>query len=554
MASGFTFYTGVVIRDLSFSTLKDPSEYPQSKEGFSQSLVKTPITWMDPTVHPSAFTFVPMLDIYSDTITASIDNKSFGSIVGEIYRTITILNLYGETVTISSIDFPAGISSSSVFPIDILATSDVQIPIRAIESEGDLSFTDASITINHSKGSSVISGLSGSRVQLIKWRPVDDIKETLAFKTDILTKRNGTEQRISMAKFARQNLSMKFAPRRGADLEEFNNSMLNNLGKNTLVPMWHESMMCRGPLLEGDSSITVDSTAFSDIGDGGLFTISDGDFAEGIYTIESFSGDTIINIDGTVKKDFLKKCEIIPLKNVYIKSFSGSAMKDGFEPKSVEMENTEFYDIEIPDNDGFSSISLTPFLNEYNFVVGGISNDSVQSITRVDSGIGVFRNKRDWDLSIKKTTKGFFTKNKEDCWKVKGFLMATKGKWKSFYLPSFNDGIKIQHNISIGTLSISIKNVKLSKIVNGQNPFSKIRLIKMDGKTIIRSIVSCIETSSELETLTIDSPINEEIDLSFIYSVELVELCRFDSDTFSLIYKGLPGKMSVSVPVINVIQ
>jgi len=408
---------------------------------------------------------------------------------------------YKPTVTSITVDPDPNLS----FGIDGL---DVGTPILPY-SETNVTFTilgtapplfSVEVTVGFDIGPDLVLTVEGQVGVLMPFRPQSKVTEKLDFKTNIITARNGLEQRLSYRKHPRQAFVYKYE---FAD-EHINMVLRNNIeaqaGSAYLVPVWAEQR----PALPIDAlDLTIScSTEFADFRIGGSVFIYQDD-----YTFETAAIVTITPTELTVSLP-LKKSYVRPVVMPLDACWSNNRLK-GNQVANGPVEYT--VEFRVIDN-----VSLTPptFPVEYNGVPvitdgGWFSGRSQRRTTdagtfSLDNKSGVFSMIRKWNIPKNSFEYGYHAQTQEQVWDVRRFLHFLNGMQKTVWMPSMDNDFTQTQTTVTGAGTITVRNDSYTQTWGTRNYTDHIAIY--DGTNFFfREIIETTELSETEELLTLDS-------------------------------------------------
>lgn len=394
--------------------------------------------------------------------------------------------------------------------------------------------------------------ITGQRSVIFPFAPLVPFIEVLRFKTDLLKKRNGEEQRIVLRDTPRQLFRARYqldgAPRR-----KFENIVFDFQGRAVGLPMWHEPSILSAPITIGDSTITVDSTAYADWRAGGVgIVVLDDETYEGL-AVTSFTS-TSVTFSSTFTKAFPVGAYVMPVRTAYMQqTISGSRSIINLRDWNLEFTVLD-NDVDLSDVSAFAAYKSKVFLDEPNVVSGAMEETTERRIERVDSLVGTFSSSSPWSVSKKGGRKAWFSNTRQRLWEVRQLVHALKGRAISFFLPTFFDDLEVTAPVVSSSTGLTIANVGFTNLVQSRIPKGDLQLILTDGTKVIRGIVSSVEVSSTTETITVDGTWGVDATIDEVDRVEFVEKTRLDSDDVTFEHRGAIGDCLIHAPTRTVVE
>ncbi len=136
--------------------------------------------------------------------------------------------------------------------------------------------------------------VSGVRIVLWPIRPdwTRGITERLEWATDVLTARDGTEQRVRLRTNARRTLEGDYQAA-GHDARIAESLLFGWGGRKYCLPVWIERDVLAAPVAAGTTAISVTDAAMKDYRVGGLVVLWASPLMAEAIEIEALSGDTL---------------------------------------------------------------------------------------------------------------------------------------------------------------------------------------------------------------------------------------------------------------------
>lgn len=491
-------------------------------------------------------------EIYVDKLIIGISSPNFGVVVGNVDRTLTIESTYSVDKTLNSITVPSGfeITPAPSYPITISPKSVYTYTIRATAT-GPATVSNETITLTFADQTLVISGISALRSVLIKHRPLNNLGEELEWKTVIHQSLSGKEQRSGVRRYPRQILIMEIETAQGSEDMVLSHLLAFWQPKSVVIPIWFEPMALTAAASIGATTISVDETRYADVRDGGLVALVQGNEAKEIIEVESHTQDSI-TFSTPLQNAYTTLDEAFPAHPCTMQSdIVGLRHKTAIHRDTIVFEVIDNA-ANIADASAFSSLNSKPFLDEPNEIEG--SQQAIRHFTRMatlDSETGRKTNRSVWPYGRKGFTKTWKTLDRQGLWEKRQLLHYLEGMRASFYYPSFTKDLIPVEDIASGVATLNIQNVGFATNTGGLSPYNQIRVVKTDGTTIERAISSASEVDESTETISVDSNWGENVAQASISRIEILHLCRLDTDRVQIKHLHGNGQAVISFPIVN---
>ena len=449
-----------------------------------------------------------------------------GSIFGNIEEEFYVWNAYTLlSKTCSSID-ETGTDSISLIgltpPFTLLPLQQILFSV-VIPEVGEPNL-EATYTFNFPEDNPVQT-ITGSRLTLFQWEPLQLIKETLEWFTDILVVKDGTEQRIALRKIPRQSFNFD-AYFKDEFVQSIFDAELFKWQKLTWgIPVWFELEENEQALSIGDTVLNVD-TDYADYIVGGLVIIWQAYNNFEVGKIDSFTSSTITLTAG-LDNDFSGLKWIMPVKTAQLRAtVKHQDTPDGFSHAS--------FDFIVKDNSeitGFSaetSYKGSVVLTKATLVSPSQSKVSDGDLRITDYQTGAFTIYSDSDFNKDTATHEFRHTTKQECWEFRQFLHSLYGMQKICFIPTFERDMVLADTIGSSDTSFRVVNIGLSDNMGFNDLKNNIAFVFPDGTFLFREITG-ISESLDNDFISIDSSLGVEVapgdsEISFL------DKCRLSND------------------------
>lgn len=410
--------------------------------------------------------------------------------------------------------------------LEVLTTGTPQVNSTLDFTFGDGSFLDIPISL--------------TRLVLLAYLPESGYEEQLDFLTNVLIHRTGTEQRNSLRKRPRQLFAVEFRLLEGAELQRFDNILFDWHDRLFGFPVWHDQMTLAAAASAGATTITVDSTANLDLRVDSLCMIRTNESTFDVLEVASFT-TTTITFKAPLIGSYSAGAIVAPVRLTRIldQSIRGSRTPKGYAVRRLALE-VQDNDVDLASTAGFSSLNSKVLLTEGNVIRGVMTEAFDRPITVIDNETGAVTQIATQTRDRRSSTKTFFTAGRAQRWTTRRLMYALDGRRVSFYLPTFYEDLTLAADLTSGSNAMSVVNVGYARYVRTRSPWTIIRILFNNGNSpLIRTIQTAVETSSAVDTLTVDTVWGSNIPRSTVSRIEFIELVRFDSDTIRILHE--PG-------------
>lgn len=370
-----------------------------------------------------------------------------------------------------------------------------------------------------------ITQLDDTILGLIPLQPRKPYRESIEWLTDITPSYNGGEETISTRPLPRQSFQTEFVAQPDQARDVFN-TIYGGLVRQWAVPLWAQARSVGSIALDADV-LAVDTTnADYRVDTPVLITNGCGEWQYAY--IESFDAESL-TLDRSL--DAMRAAFVMPVR---VGRIIGTPTKrtSGYNPLYV-------VEYEVDDNVEYEPDAPTQFYDndiyfDYNLLSD--SNQTSQQFTTnretFDEKLGIVKEYTPWlnnrtsqPYRIVKTTQA-------EAWALRLWLHRRRGKWRPFWLPSFEADVQV---VSTGALTTTLL-VALDSMLPWAEDRTNIAVKKTDGSWLARRITNAEVVLPGVVELTLDTSL--AINASAIEFVSWLGLKRLDTDKVTLDYIG----------------
>ena len=478
------------------------------------------------------------LRTYNDDVYNKIHVKptliDFGNVTEDKISQFEVWNAFFVEKNLNSIQIsnPNGIEISPIDSPRVYNPNSFQVYTVQAFTDGP-SEISSSVKLDWIEEGDRFVDIIGKRIVLFPYYFKAGMNESLSWNTEIITSRDGTEQRIRKRSYPRQSFTTEVFLSRD-ELSRAGNLVYGWRGKNWALPVWHESRVSSDVTI-GDTVINVD-TMYGDFRVGSLVLVWSSPRKFDVIDIVEIS-NTSITVERGINFNFSSP-SIAPIRvgimnGDPVKEHNGATgyMKSSFDVlDNIQIENS-------PLENQYNGLDV--YLNE---PILPASNSYVSPINVIDYGTGKTERYSHWNNP--KVASSFVVPldSLEDSWSFRMFLHRIAGRAIGFYMPSFENDLR-PHGSAFAFSSIIIidddQDVQTSNRVN-------IAIKIKNGQWLFREINSIENNNNGTLTINIDSPIN--INTDDIEFISYMGEKRLSSDSVSISWESnYVGQSNISL-------
>jgi len=209
-------------------------------------------------------------------------------------NTFYLWNASFETVELTDIAASGNTGLTLSFDVGLVLDEMVLGEVAVIVTPAAPVAADADYSFTFDNGFVAPFFVSLLRTNLLLLAPEVPVNQTLEWKTNILTARDGTEQRFGVRQLARESLSYKFIYESTDQEREVYAQFFAKGGEVFSVPIWHDPIRLMEAATAGATQVKID-TARYDVGADDQLYIEHDDGSYEIVRVEAvqFDGTTI---------------------------------------------------------------------------------------------------------------------------------------------------------------------------------------------------------------------------------------------------------------------
>lgn len=371
---------------------------------------------------------------------------------------------------------------------------------------------------------------------IIPFQAEAPISETLEFYTDVMLASDGTEKRLQLRTFPRQIFEYNI-PLQATQIQESFNALYGAVRKKWAIPIWTEGQLV-GDVVTGATSISCDTTLY-DLRANSLAMLysASGDWQiVEISTLDSIS----VTVSNTLQS--MVSAYLIPVRVGWIV---------GSPTRKINGYNGSLSVVfQVDDNGAITETVPSQYLSNdiyYNagLLMDGSTSRSIQMETEtIDFELGKVEYRTTWTNSRSAGVHTFILEGASEVRAFKRFVARCAGKFRSFWMPSFESNLRVANTGTIGS-TLTINRDGFADYTFRKN----ITILDAQGARYNRVVSNPVNVIGNLLSLTLSTPLN--IQAKNVSLVSYLGLYRFDSDKVEINWIG-NNVASVSIPIVEI--
>lgn len=483
-------------------------------------------------------------DIFYNRILISPLLVDVGNLISGQTREVLVFNAFFSSVTLNAIvsaNNEGVLLTGPATPLVLSALQEQNYSLT-ISLEGPPEI-DATFTFQFADSiDDIVIRVIGSRIVLLPYYSSAPATERLEWLTQVLTARDGTEQRITLRKSPRQQ--MTFNSRIAIpELSRVSNLFYGWRKRVWAVPIWSEARIASS-VVENDQSITVD-TRFGDFRVNGLAVIWNSERKFDIFEIISFT-DNQINLDRGINADYAN-ASVVPVRLMRMTSDPNRNTNGVNGSISVAFESIDNVELissfgSEPFSDGIEVYLEEPLLNPD--FIDDRYNSRVDVVDFQTMAPSIFS---PWVFT--KINRQFLLvlEGLQEIWEFRQWLHRRSGRAIPFYMSSFENDFRFVD--SSGEITSTLVFFNDEQATQGVLR-TRIVIKLFDGTLLYRTIDNIGVDASNNVVVNLDTPL-VGVDIEDVELVSYIGIKRLTSDRIE--FQWLPNNVArVVVPITEV--
>jgi hypothetical protein len=398
---------------------------------------------------------------------------------------------------------------------------------------------DGAVTLNFGTGTVSIP-VTGQRGFIFPFAPLTSYKEQISWTSDVI-QTISEEQVLSLRDIPKQTLSYSYRFRTFNELSLAKNIAAKYIESSVLVPIWSQAVNISN-VPAASTSILIDTSAL-EINPGDTAVIYKNYLNYEVVQVLSFTISSITFKEPTVGTFTTPIC-FIPCRSVYpTKGFDFQRAENTNNTLQVTFDNTKGF--VQPSIVGYTLFNALPVIENTTPLESALSESFYREMEYLDNNLGDLLPISLVDYTRHRRTLNFVAHGKVEIFKMKRFLDYLKGKFGTFYIPSFSpDAQPLVTTLTSGDTSIPVKIAGFYL-----NPPKVIRII--GDTTVTLNVTGAVKSGLDESIQFTTTP-----GITGIKTIQVLTKCRADTDNFTINYNyskqdSLTAK--VSIPILEVL-
>lgn len=187
-------------------------------------------------------------------------------------------------------------------------------------------------------------------------------------------------------------------------------------------------------------------------------------------------------------------------------------------------------------------------LLDCNVVMGGTLEEAYgREHDEFDSESGVMWKDDAYRYPLRSTFMSWHTQDKSTLWNLREWLNSVRGRWKGFWVPSWNNDLEIVTDITAAGIHIDIKAIGFAKFAGVRDAMI---LTTLGARHYIHIELADDTIAAGFETLQLSDPVGVDLAVADIMQCSLLTFSRLNTDRVEIQHED-GGKAMVTVPIME---
>lgn len=479
--------------------------------------------------HAGAFS-----DDYYHRIYLQPTRIEFGNLVTQSTRTVEVWNAFPDAVTIDVlVGDTTGLAVGFEPPQRMRGLEDIFYPVTAT-LDGP-SFVDTTLTLHFSQGGERSVAISYGRVLVFGLPPnwAGGLNERIEWRTDVLTMRDGSEQRVRLRADPRRSFEFEVWEH-GADVGLIDLLLCAWQSRVYAVPVWADRSALTATLPAGTTQIAID-TVQRDYHDGGLAIVGVGARQTEALEIAATASGAI-----TLKRATLQTWPagawVAPARLGRLpsrQSITRPAAALSLARLRFDLDDLASTSgvVDAPSYRGADVLVRRPnriedITAEYLRLVDVFDNDTwLPVVADIPNRPYVVRSHQ------------YLLRDRDDIAAMRAWLSARAGRQVPFWVPTWERNFEVASTVAIDAVSLLIVSQGFATYFQDLPGRQDIALLHRDGTWYFRHVTAFEYAGGVLERIVIDEALGRACQPGDFALCCFLELSRLDSDAVELFFE-----------------
>lgn len=356
--------------------------------------------------------------------------------------------------------------------------------------------------------------------------------ESVGFKTDIFESKNGTEQRTPLKDKARQTLNFDSVAVQKEVASVFN-SQWGGIRHNWAVPLFHELQFV-GDVSADFVMCRTDIFSFYD----GCLALLKNDTEQVLVEVEVVENDRLLLADVVS----IANAELYPVRVCFISGDISKKINNFIARSSISFVVID--EPEVQESVPAQFLAQDIYWFQLLLSSGSLEVTLSQQQNMINNEVGVIFQNSDWDFARYSKQYRAIIHSAEDLYAYRQFLFRRKGKYRPFWLPTYEANMRCKSTGFISSVML-IESDQYKQLGDARKHIA----VRSNQTWTAHTITASALVSGSTVQVTVSPALNKNA--SSIERISYLGLHRLDADSIDLHYQGA-GNVEVTVPILEI--
>lgn len=356
--------------------------------------------------------------------------------------------------------------------------------------------------------------------------------ESVGFKTDIFESKNGTEQRTPLKDKARQTLNFDSVAVQKEVASVFN-SQWGGIRHNWAVPLFHELQFV-GDVSADFVMCRTDIFSFYD----SCLVLLKNDTEQVLVEVDAVENDRLLLADVVN----ISNAELYPVRVCFISGDISKKINNFIARSSISFVVID--EPEIQESVPAQFLANDIYWFQLLLSSGSLDVTLSQQQNMINNEVGVIFQNSDWDFARYSKQYRAVIHSAEDLYAYRQFLFRRKGKYRTFWLPTYEANMRCKSTGFISSVML-IESDQYKQLGDARKHIA----VRSNQTWTAHTITASALVSGSTVQVTISPALNKNA--SSIERISYLGLHRLDADSIDLHYEGA-GNVEVTVPILEI--
>ncbi len=374
------------------------------------------------------------------------------------------------------------------------------------------------------------------------------VLERLEWTTDILRKRNGTEQRFSMRGLPRQTIEYDFLVYR-QHMQSLKMKLQGDQGGEWIVPVWFNMQKSDADISVGATTLNFETIKYEWHEAEYLILYSDQTHYEVVEILSVLNGTVVLN--APVAKNWPTGTWIVPAKIGHVREkISMQAVTGDVFRGRVQVN---FDSLTTHPLTALNTLESRWFLDSEPNWVTPRKTTWERDMELIDYGLGPTLAYDKTGFSEVTRDYEYLMSNRDRLYLMRSAIHSVKGRWKGFYIPTYNSDLTIKSPVSSTDTSIEIEFTHFNDHVLDRFGFVYLQIRLKNGVQVLAKVINATSSPGVSEVLVLSAQVGETFNPQDVLRVSFVFINRLDSDAVEFNWIT-PNAATTLLPLRSVLQ